>query len=461
MGRAHSCRPAVFVLVVAAAALLDVGTVPAYLPRPDQGIFSEEHPALSKDICAHYKWGLLSDTDARFHAASSAQDLRTALATTVREWGDKLFHLWYDGRTWRILHTPTKCMDASRVCWGRAEAVLETLVEIATHDPNLLVGGVDVLYSPWDEPLNISTYPVWQYNRRHGDFGVIVPYHYAFNGGQLDMYRAARRTPSSGRFRGTPRCPQGSSARDGNKDDRAVFRGSATYADSFETSSRGKLCSMLADDPKGQLRSVVDVAIVEGAPEESYCGRTHRHVSLLDQASCYTMMLDIEGQSFFTDRTATVVLLNTTLIRQARDGDDFLIPFYLRPWEHYVPTKHDFQDLEAAVMWVRSHRREAALLNSRSSQVGLRRTTDEAVLCAYRSALEPLARWGSLTTEKEDDGDPVQPSGVWWTVLWERPGNGNWRLFVNVPGDPRKCIVVLGIACIWACLTHSRKARTE
>ena len=40
------------------------------------------------------------------------------------------------------------------------------------------------------------------------------------------------------------------------------------------------------------------------------------------------MILDIEGQSYFTDRMVSLLLLNTTILRRERKGVDFLSPFY-------------------------------------------------------------------------------------------------------------------------------------
>ena len=76
------------------------------------------------------------------------------------------------------------------------------------------------------------------------------------------------------------------------------------------------------------LREKVDIAIVEGATPGTYCDRTHQRLSLAEQGNCYSMILDIEGQSFFTDRTPMVLVLNSTLVRQERDGVDFLAPFF-------------------------------------------------------------------------------------------------------------------------------------
>ena len=44
-------------------------------------------------------------------------------------------------------------------------------------------------------------------------------------------------------------------------------------------------------------------------------------------------------------------LLNTTILRQERKGVDFLSPFYLQPWKHYIPVNYDFSNVEDRIHW--------------------------------------------------------------------------------------------------------------
>ena len=430
--------------------VFDIGTSPAYFPRP-RGLLSlgNNHKAKVTDAsCKAYGWNVLSEKDRSYHEMNGGL-AADALERAKKRWKDVVFHFHYGGGKWKIYSTPAKCVKGGRVCWGRTLSVLETLVAVTDGIPppyKSTLENVDVLYSPWDEPVNSSEYPVWQYNRHSNAHGVILPYNYAFDDERLRAYKediaSVRRAQSEG-YRGSFRlaskpqkpCHQRMPHTYQGKDDRAVFRGSATYASTFQASSRGRICGIL--ETNVGLREKVDIAIVEGAPEGTYCDRSHKRISLAEQGNCYTMILDIEGQSFFTDRTPMVLLLNSTLVRQERGGVDFLTPFFLKPWKHYVPMDKTFKDIIGAVDWVRAHRRKAKVISDDATKLGSFLTTDQAMMCAYFSNLKMLRDLNKEPmVQALEDGVTLQPSFLFVNLLWERPGDGAWRLFINIPGNP-------------------------
>ena len=452
--------------------VFDIGTLPAYIPS----YHSINHNAndnnnlendVTNDSCNKYAWDKLVQVDLQYHLKKGGL-MESNLKHTVKVWHDFIFHFQYLNGKWYISNIPSKkCTREGRVCWGRLLSFLEELQSINNRQllkknvkPNNVL---DVLYSPWDEPLNISTYPVLQYNRKLDDFGMIIPYSYAFNHGQLRDYivRKVRlkgnklRSRSGNIFviRQLEKCKQTSNAERKNV---AIFRGSATYANSFMTSSRGILCKMLENSPK--LRTYLDVGIISGEADGTYCGRTHDRISLREQASCYNMILDIEGQSYFTDRMVSLLLLNTTILRQERKGVDFLSPFYLQPWKHYIPVNYDFSNVEGRIHWAISKKnsKQIKAIRKNSIDIGLFRSSSEAIECAVWKNIETLLELknyeGSLAilTEANNKNDAKQhwnrplllePAYVYKTLIWERPGNSDWRLYVNIPGKPKQIYI--------------------
>ena len=286
--------------------VFDIGTLPAYIPSyhsinhnvNDNNNLEND---VTNDSCNKYAWDKLVQVDLQYHLKKGGL-MESNLKHTVKVWHDFIFHFQYLNGKWYISNIPSKkCTREGRVCWGRLLSFLEELQSMNNRQllkknvkPNNVL---DVLYSPWDEPLNISTYPVLQYNRKLDDFGMIIPYSYAFNHGQLRDYIVRKvklkgnklRSRSGNIFviRQLEKCKQTSNAERKNV---AIFRGSATYANSFMTSSRGILCKMLENSPK--LRTYLDVGIISGEADGTYCGRTHDRISLREQASCYNMILD-------------------------------------------------------------------------------------------------------------------------------------------------------------------------
>jgi hypothetical protein len=479
----------IIVLVISFCLIFfDVGTLPAYIPQYHRYIDNIDN-VLNTASCDKYLWDKLVEVDFIHHFQDGGLTEKK-LRLTLDKWRNSIFHFQYLNGQWYISNTPLgKCKKEGRVCWGRSLSFLEDLILITKH--GMLKESVqknnvlDVLYSPWDEPLNISTYPVLQYNRGLNDFGMIIPYHYAFNHGQLDDYIVRRNryrkmflrphkwkhennqhSPYNNvlhtlqkrlnkfedvyAIRELERCKQNFNHKRRNV---AVFRGSATYANTFATSSRGILCNILDKEPK--LQMCLDVGIISGEADGTYCGRTHERLSLRQQAACYTMILDIEGQSYFTDRTTQLLLLNTTIIRQERQGADFLTPYFIQPWKHYVPVKYDFSNIQEQIDWMKSKKNVKKINEIRENAMreGLFRTSAESIECAVWKNIDTLIKLkkykGFFTTSKESRSNEdlttqpllIEPAYVFRTLIWERPGNGDWRLFINIPGKPRQIYV--------------------
>ena len=84
------------------------------------------------------------------------------------------------------------------------------------------------------------------------------------------------------------------------------------------------------------------------------------------------------------------------------------------------------------------------------------RSSSEAIECAVWKNIETLLELknyeGSLAilTEANNKNDAKQhwnrplllePAYVYKTLIWERPGNSDWRLYVNIPGKPKQIYI--------------------
>ena len=86
---------------------------------------------------------------------------------------------------------------------------------------------------------------------------------------------------------------------------------------------------------------------------------------------------------------------------------------------------------------MKSHRVEAESINQEATNLGTFLTTDMAMMCAYYSNLNMLkSNWKEQVSDNLGDAVTIEPSFLLINLIWERPGDGDWRLFINVPGNP-------------------------
>ena len=73
-------------------------------------------------------------------------------------------------------------------------------------------------------------------------------------------------------------------------------------------------------------------------------------LTMLDQARYYQMAIYAEGACGWADRLKTQLAAGMLVLLQDTPCHEFFLPLF-RPYEHYLPIKRNFSDLENIVAW--------------------------------------------------------------------------------------------------------------
>ena len=186
------------------------------------------------------------------------------------------------------------------------------------------------------------------------------------------------------------------------------------------------------------------------------CARKVSHISMKEQGMSYKYILDIEGQSGFTDRLPYLLSLEkTTLVRQDRTEFEDFLTLYVHANVHYVPVDHDLKDVVEKVLTAQQNNTKTMEMNRASTLLVDERLTDHSILCAVHAnllvqekvlGLEVVGGGGGGSGG--GDGTKVSSSGI--AFVWERWQNGP-RLIVVKTNDGVLCwanVVVLAVVVV-------------
>jgi hypothetical protein len=385
---------------------------------------------------------------------------------------DRIFHIRTRNGNLHIMSHPINC-EKTPVCWRRAQFFIQQLDDIvggATASLDVPLD-VDILYWPWDEPFMKSfEWPIWQYNRKvdskeqrkKGGMSMLIPYSYAFSYKQLKDLRLedgiARKNKYNLRQQSQHKLEEDKSdeidERKNSIMDKAIFRGSMTYPldVGWKRSARGQFCINIDNNP--DIAKYIDFGIVTGRSVfRQYkwknpnigCGRQIKRVSLLEQETKYNYILDIEGQSGFTDRLPNLLSLkSTTIIREERYNFEDFLSHYIKPFKHYVPLKR-ISNIISTVKYAQSNPNEMINISNEASRLVDERLTDHSCLCAIYSNLLSIQKIQLMNSNRVDDGisnnvhqinqinqmNGIKITSLGRAIIWERWQNGPYVINVQ------------------------------
>ena len=148
----------------------------------------------------------------------------------------------------------------------------------------------------------------------------------------------------------------------------AVWRGTTTGTDLAGGAARGydwkkghriRLTTQFADS------EIVDAKIAGVLQCGDMCGEVEQYLEERgamgdrlpsDYVTSYRHLLDVDGNGW-SSRLPTLLWARSLVFRSGVYSS--FIDGLLQPWEHYVPVRFDFSDLEGRVQWAMEHEPEA------------------------------------------------------------------------------------------------------
>ena len=447
-------RTMAFILLCHIFLTVQLGTQFAWVPIPRTSSKTTFQPTQS---CID--WGELPSRNLIDNPIPlTPTDLTTALDHPLLRY--QIFHLRIKNNHIYIVASPPAC-HTTTVCWRRSQFFIQHLDDVLSttlHDFDL-----DILYWPWDEPFMTSfTWPIWQYNRetmvkttqafKQQPMTILLPYSYAFSYQELLDVRSSSVQQSNLRTQAVQ-----------ERSSKVIFRGSMTYQLhlGWEKSARGKFCLMIDHQPS--IADTVDFGIVgygnlfdtvDWSHPNIGCARSVPNKSMKEQGKSYKYILDIEGQSGFTDRLPYLLSLDkTAILRQERvDSEDFLTP-YVHANVHYVPVSNDLDDIVETVLTAEKNNSKHMEMVRASTLLVDERLTDHSILCAVHANLlvqEKVHFSSYAPSVGVGGGTKVSSNGI--ALVWERWQNGP-RLIVVKTNDGVLCwtnvvlLVVVVVLC--------------
>jgi hypothetical protein len=172
---------------------------------------------------------------------------------------------------------------------------------------------------------------------------------------------------------------------------KAVWRGGTSgghhYASVWPSKPRIRLSRLSKDH-----LDLIDAALVGGVHQQNHLSnhnmvtqeifenaRYSDRISMEDQAHQYRYLIHADGNGW-ADRFPLLLKTGVPVLKQHSEYHQWWY-WSLKPWIHYIPVDHFFQDLPQQVRWANEHPEEAYKIGQNARQFMLNRMRMDDVLC--------------------------------------------------------------------------------